>query len=217
MHCDASLAEEFATNLWNRTEAIVARGVVLRKTRLRSAVLVEADGCMYVIKHYFPRSLRFSLKQRIIGSQAYRSYRVGRVLSEAGVRTPRPVACIEHRWRGLHRDCFLVYPHVEGGSLRSSINQGYLNDFEIASAWRQLRSLWEQLISLRVGLRDANIGNFIVDSTGMLWLIDLDDCCIHRSATLAHARLQNRWYQLYRSLRRATRSCEGRSGLLAAA
>jgi hypothetical protein len=206
MHHSGSLPEDFVNSLWERPEEVIAGGNVMRQTHLRSAVLVEHGGQTYVMKHYFERSLRFAVKQTFLGSQAWRSYKVGCALADAGVRTPRPVACIENLRRGFQRDCYLLYPHVEGRSLRSSINAGFMSDVDIAKAWDQLQTLWQQLSSLRVGLRDANTGNFIITSNGTLWLIDLDDSCIHRSSVIARARLQNRWFQVYRSVRRATRT-----------
>lgn len=214
MHYNASLPAELVEELWECPDEVIASGEVLRQTQLRSAVLVDSGLQTYVMKQYFPRSLRFSVKQTVLGSQAWRSYKVGCALADAGVRTPRPVACIENRWRGLQRDCFLLYPHVDGISLRSSINLGYMSDADIARAWNQLQTLWEQLTSLRVGLKDANTGNFIVTSNGTLWLIDLDDSCIHRSSVVARARLQNRWFQVYRSVRRATRTRDRRAAPL---
>jgi hypothetical protein len=206
MHHSTALPDEFIDMLWECPEEVLDSGKALRTTHMRSAVLVSCGAQPYVMKHYFARSLRFALKQAVLGSQAWKSYKVGCVLADAGVRTPRPVACIENLRRGFHRDCYLLYPHVEGQSLRSSINRGYMNDADIANAWDQLYVLWEQLRTLRVGLRDANTGNFIVTSKGVLWLIDLDDSCIHRSSVIARARLQSRWFQVYRSVRRATRA-----------
>jgi hypothetical protein len=205
MHYNNALPDKLIDALWERPEEVIAGGRVMRQTPWRSAVLVESGSQAFVMKQYFSRSLRFCVKQTILGSQALRSYKVGCALADAGVRTPRPVACIDNRWRGLQRDCFLLYPHVEGACLRSSISFGQLNDTDIAKAWNQLQTLWEQLTALRVGLKDANTGNFIITAEGTLWLIDLDDSCIHRSAILARARLQNRWFQVYRSVRRATR------------
>jgi hypothetical protein len=214
MHYNSSLSEGFIETLWERPQDVISSGQVLRQTHLRSAVLVQSGAHTYVMKHYFPRSLRFSVKQTVWGSQAWRSYQVGCALADAGVRTPRPVACIDDRRRGLQRDSFLLYPHVEGISLRTSINRGYMSDADIARAWCQLQLLWEQLTALRVGLKDANTGNFIVTSNGALWLIDLDDSCFHRSSVVARARLQSRWFQVYRSVRRATRTRDRRAAPL---
>lgn len=211
MHYNASLAEDFVDALWERPEEVIASGELMRQTRFRSAVLIESGQCMYVMKHYFQRSLSSRLRQIVFGSQARQSYKVGCALADAGVRTPRPVACIENRRRGLQRDAYLLYPRVEGISLRSSINLGYLSDADIANVWEQLQLLWEQLASLRIGLRDANTGNFIVTANGQLWLIDLDDSRIHGSTIFARARLRSRWFQVYRSVRRASRTRDRRA------
>jgi hypothetical protein len=214
MHYSASLPEGFVDELWECPEVVLENGELLRRTQYRAAVLVESGSQTFVLKHYFRRSLRYSLKQTIFGSQAMRSFNVGCVLANSGIRTPRPMACIDNRWRGLQRDCFLLYPHVDGVSLRRSINLGYMNDADIARTWRKLQSLWEQLTSLRVGLKDANTGNFIVTSNGTLWLIDLDDCRIHRSSVVCRARLQNRWRQVYRSVLQAMRARDREKQLL---
>jgi hypothetical protein len=211
MHFDGSLPEALGEALWECPEEVIAAGTVMRQTRFRSAVLVAWDSQPYVMKRYFQRSLRFSVKQTVVGSQALRSFNVGCALADGGVRTPRPVACVDNRWRGLQRDSFLLYPHVEGHTLRSAINLGYMNDADIAKAWDELQKLWQQLHLLRVGLKDANTGNFVVAPDGELWLIDLDDSCIHRSSVLAGARLHHRWFQVYRSVRRATRTRDRRA------
>jgi hypothetical protein len=211
MHYNASLPEQLIEALWDRPAEVTATGRIMRETPYRSAVLIQAGPQSYVMKQYFRRSRLYGVRRDIAGSQAWRSYNLGCTLADAGIKTPRPVACIYSRRRGPQQDSYLMYPHVEGICLRSAINKGYMRDADITKVRNQLQELWQRLKSLRVGLRDANTGNFIVTSNGDLWLIDLDDSDIHRSALLARARLQSCWLQVHRSIRRAKRTRDRRA------
>lgn len=200
---NVALPAEFVDALRNRPEELAAAGKLMRRTKLREAMLFEWDSRTYVMKHYLEPSLRLTVKRTFGGSQAWRSYQMGCALADAGIRTPRPIACIENRWRRFQRDSYLLYPLVEGRTLSISIVDGHMNDADIQMVWTRLETLWQQLDSLHVGLRDANTGNFIVAPSGDLWLIDLDDSRIHRSATITRLRLRHRWCQLCRSMSRA--------------
>ena len=206
LHYNASLPEELVDALWERPDEVLAAGDVMRKTHLKSAVRIAHESRSYVLKHYFERSLAFAVKKTLRGTQARNAFELGCTLADAGIKTPRPMAYVDNLRQGLCRDCYLLYPFVDGLSLRSSINEGHMNDDDVAKAADQVEKLWNRLTELRVGLRDANTGNFIVSPKGELWLIDLDDSRIHRSALVARAHLLNRWFQVHRSMRRAVRT-----------
>jgi hypothetical protein len=89
--------------------------------------------------------------------------------------------------------------------LRTLINQGLLSDAEIEHAKAQLDEMWRLLSAQKVGLKDANSGNFIVASNGLIWLIDLDGSSIHSNSLIADFRLHISWLQVNRSMRRAAR------------
>lgn len=205
MHHNASLPEDLVEALWEQPERILDSGTVMRKTHLKSAVKIEYGSRSYVMKHYFERSLAFALKKTLRGTQARNAFELGCTLADAGIKTPRPMAYVDNIREGLRRDCFLLYPFVEGLSLRSAINEGHMDDADVARAIDQVEELWNRLIELRVALYDANAGNFVVSPKGELWLIDLDDSRI-RSALFARAHLLNKWFQVHRSMRRAVRT-----------
>lgn len=209
MHHNAALPAELVEALWNHPEQILDSGKVMRKTHLKSAVKVEFGSRSYVMKHYFERSLAFALKKTLRGTQARNAFELGCTLADAGVKTPRPMAYVDNLREGLRRDCYLLYPFVEGMSLRSAINEGHMDDEAVAKATEQVEELWDRLIELRVALYDANTGNFIVSPKGELWLIDLDDSHI-RSPLVARAHLLNKWFQVHRSMRRAVRTRDRR-------
>lgn len=201
---DPSLPPSLTEALWRGPETLLAAGKIMRQTgKSRSTVLVEWGSIRYVLKHYGSRSLRHTVKHSLVGSQARHAYELGCTLADAGVPTPRPVACIDNSGRVLGRDSYLIYPYVEGCSLADAIGSRAIDDRQIEHAERQLEALWQQLIELRVGLRDANTGNVILTPEGRLWLIDLDDCRFHHSGLIARHRLHRRWDQLCRGIGRA--------------
>lgn len=201
---NSSLPAAFVEELWRAPQQLLAAGTTMRKTeKLRATVVVEWESNRYVVKHYGNRSLRHALKHSLIGSQARQSFRLGCRLADAGLRTPRPVACLERREGLTRRDSYLVYPFAEGRSLLHSITEGHLGDLQIEQVARKLKALFRQLIALKVGLRDANTGNFIITPDSQLWIIDLDDSRVHRLRSIAHVRLHRRWKQLCRGIRRA--------------
>jgi hypothetical protein len=205
LHFNAGLLPEYVDALWRDPAKMFAEGKLLRSTPMRAASLLRLDGSPYIIKHYFGCSWRDSIGQAVQGAESFRTYNLGCVLADAGVRTPRPVACLENRVRGKRSDSYLLYPFVEGRMLRSSVNQELLSADQISRVRRQLADMWRQLSQLKVGLKDANAGNFIVTRNGVVWIIDLDGSRIHRNPVAAYVRLHLSWMQVNRSMRRAMR------------
>jgi hypothetical protein len=205
IHCNEALPQPFLDALSHDPAQFFASAKLLRATHMRAAALVRSNGRPYIIKHYFRQPRRLAIGQAIRGSEALRTYELGCLMADAGVRTPRPIACVNNLRRDKFRDSYLMYPFIEGRMLRSSINQELMTDEEIERAHRQLVEMWKQLRKLKVGLTDANAGNFIVTPNGVVWMIDLDGSKIHRNSLVAQIRLQLAWLQVNRSMRRAVR------------
>lgn len=195
-----ALPADLAGTLWEAPETLVDRGEQLRANGARRTVRLQWNSQAFVIKHYVEPTRRHMLKQMVQTSRARATWTFTHRLAAAGIATPRPVACIENRWGLLRRDSFLMYPYIEGRTLRSyfaheaKVSPSLCNQF-----WQQLRELWQRLLELRVSLGDTNLGNFIVAPAGGLWLIDLDKSRFHRAAAAAAPRQQRAWQQLLRS------------------
>jgi tRNA A-37 threonylcarbamoyl transferase component Bud32 len=197
---NAGLAHELKEMLWKQPELLVAAGQPLRCKGVRRTVLLSWGSQRFVLKHYVEPTRRHALKQMVHPSRARSTWTVTHRLAEAGVATPRPVACIENRWGALRRDSFLMYPYVEGRTLRSYF-AGEVDESQssMETLWRQLGDLWRRLAELRVSLADTNVGNFIVSPAGRLWVIDLDKARFHSLAYIAARNQQRGWKQLIRS------------------
>jgi hypothetical protein len=194
------LPSDLTDMLWQRPETLVERGEPLRRGGARRTVRLVWASQTYVLKHYVEPTWRHALKQMVQPSRASATWTFTHRLADAGIATPRPVACVENRWGLLRRDSFLMYPYIDGHTLRSYfIGEAKKSAPLRDRLWQQLHELWQRLLALRVSLGDTNLGNFIVCPAGQLWLIDLDKSRFHRAAAAAAPRQQRAWKQLLRS------------------
>ena len=208
-YCDAALPPDLAEILWTCPESLLARGEPLQVRDLRHVVSFEWASQRFVFKRYVDKTWRHAAKHLMQRSRAWKTWTVSRKLADAGVATPRPVACIENRCGPLRRDSFLMYPYVEGQTLRSYlVNEAGQDDG--GGVWNQLRELWQQLHQLRVSLFDSQTRNFILCPAGQLWVIDLDKARIHRSRFVTAFFQRRAWAQLLHSAASAIRFGEKR-------
>lgn len=194
------LPHDLTETLWNRPQSLVAMGEPLRAQGVRCTVRLCWGGQDYVLKYYREPSWRHTVKRAVQPSRASLTWNVMHKLADAGIATPRPVACFENRFGPLRRDSYLIYPYLEGRTLRTCL----LGDPDDAhtmaeSLWRQLGELWQRLAQLRASLADTNMGNFIVCPAGRLWVIDLDKARFHRLAFAAARQQRRGWKQILRN------------------
>ena len=199
-HCDDSLPEDLAAMLWHEPATLLGRGEQLRANGARRTVRLAWHSTLFVLKHYVEPTRRHAIKQTVQSSRAWSTWKFTHRLADAGIATPRPVACVENRWGPLRRDSFLMYPYIEGRTLRSYFAaEAKQSPVLHQHLWLQLNELWQRLVELRVSLGDTNLGNFIICPAGHLWLIDLDKSRFHHSPGAAAPHQERAWKQLLRS------------------
>src|SRR4051812_37244583 len=146
-----SVRHDLAHVLRTSPASLLDGGELLRSNGARRTVRVCWDGQTYVLKHYVEPTWRHALKQTIQSARARTTWSFTHRLANAGVSTPRPVACIENCWGVLRLDSYLMYPYIEGCTLRA-----YFTGKTDAPAsardrvWQQLDALWQRLVELRV-------------------------------------------------------------------
>jgi hypothetical protein len=199
-HINDALPDSLVAALWTNPKSLVERGDTLQAKGARKTVRLDWESHSYVLKHYVEPTRRHALKQLVLPSRAWKTWEFTHRLANAGVATPRPAACVENRIGLLRRDSFLLYPYIEGRTLRSCIAEDAKRSPTIRDRlWQQIHELWQQLLELRVSLGDTNLGNFIVSPAGQIWLIDLDKSRFHRAADVAAPYQERAWKQLLRS------------------
>jgi hypothetical protein len=153
-----------------------------------------------VLKHYIEPTRRHAIKQLVSPSRAWKTWSFTHRLADLGIHTPRPVACIENRWGALRRDSYLMYPYVEGDTLRHRFYLALNRPAMYGKLLNQVTDLWQRLVEHGVCLSDTHLGNFIFCPAGKLWLIDLDKSRFYRRPAAAAPHQQRAWNQLQRSL-----------------
>lgn len=199
-HYSATLPDDLVTALWTSPASLIDRGEPLRAKIARHTVRLVWNSQSYVLKRYQEPTWRHALKGTVQPARAWTTWKFTHRLADAGIATPRPVACIENRWGLLRRDSYLMYPYVEGRTLRSYFAADAKQSPSLRDRlWQQLHELWQRLLELQVSLGDTNLGNFIISPAGQLWLIDLDKSRFHRAAAVAAPHQERAWKQLLRS------------------
>ena len=206
------LPVDLVETLWREPESLLARSEVLQQRGIRQTVRLDWGPGSFVIKRYVEPTWRHALKQLVVPSRASVTWSTSHLLADGGVLTPRPVACIENRWRGLGLDSYLMYPYVQGETIASYLLRQHDPAQHAARIVEHCEALWQRLTKLGASLADANVGNFIVTAAQDLWVIDLDKARRFRSQALAQRQRQRTWKQLMRSLERtlskASQPCE---------
>jgi hypothetical protein len=181
--------------LWEQPKALVDAGEVLNSRTVRRTVSLRWADCQYVLKHYMEPNFIHALKHSLLPSRAWQAWTSIHTLADAGIATPRAVACVEDQGGRLRKDSYLMYPYIEGQTLTS-----YFKQQETVPAphavWNQLQRLWQSLRPLQVSLADTNVRNFILCPDGRLWVIDLDTTRFHRSAWITAHYHRRSWKRL---------------------
>jgi tRNA A-37 threonylcarbamoyl transferase component Bud32 len=203
-HLDRSLPTELIETLWDNPESLVEAGEVLNSRAVRQTVRLEWGGQSYVLKQYVEPTFGHALKHSLQPSRAWRTWMATHRLADAGIATPRAVACVENPWGQLRRDSFMMYPYVEGRTLTSYFEHR-LKEPSAEQVWRQLGELWQRFAQIGASLADTNVRNFIVCPAGQLWVIDLDTTRFHWSSFTAAHYHRRSWARLVRTAEKVER------------
>jgi len=197
------LPADLADALWQHPERLLNGATVLQHRGVRRTVRIHWAGTSFVLKHFVEPTWRHGLKQLVSRSRARTTWNMMHLLADAGVLTPRPLACVENTSGPFRLDSYLLYAYVPGETIRQHLS-AQPDPLQTATALkRQLATLWDRLKALQVSLADANPGNFIVSSDHQLWVIDLDKARRHRSAFFGEIRRQSTWQRLTSKLAQA--------------
>lgn len=172
--------------------------------RSRGCETIKIGGTSLVVKTDFPlaagrvsvaykRIRRKNLWKVVTGafrrSRASRAWRVGRILQNRGIATPRPIAVVLPRKLDIRGDAFLATEWVEGSSplpeflRRIQFFDGEVRRGKLAVAAASLGRLLGRMHAAGVRHRDLKPSNLlIVESAGGLeaMLTDLDGASVGR-------------------------------------
>lgn len=218
MRIDRSLPTRLAETLWSDPDGLLTSGTMLKDDRRCTVVRLDFGDRQFVLKRYNLRGPLHTAGHLFLQSRASRCWRFGRKLIQAGVRTPRPLACLEHGFGPLRTRSFLLTEFIPGRSLRDHVDRPG-GPFPVSrKIAEEFARLWHRLGALRFTHGDMKSTNFLVSEDERLWAIDLDGMRQHRfAATWTRGRTVD-WNRFLRDWKhapqasRAFRSAVGRFG-----
>ncbi|MCI0333506.1 MAG: hypothetical protein L0228_09815 [Planctomycetes bacterium] len=178
--CDDQLSADLVDAIW--------RGD-LERLLYASTPLQEKDRCI-VVRYDHPAG-PLLIKRHVWGgagrtfrsvgreSSARRCGRLGLELHRAGIPTPLPRACLEHRLGPWGTRSYLVTDYVEGPSLYRYIRFGSQSASELRHVAQQVAHIWQRLVEAGISHNDMKPENFIVDERLDVWLLDLEKVRLH--------------------------------------
>lgn len=192
-----------AEALWQAPHEVMARGARLQARSQRSTVRIDWEGKSFVLKHYGVKTRVAFLKQLVRPPRAWLTWQAGVRLADMGINTPRPAAMVENFLWPLRGESYLLYPYVQGQTLQNWLHAVDSDPVDMSCAIRQqFIDIWNRLINHRVSLADPHLDNFVLDESGKLWVIDLDNTKFHLHRRLAIRKHAHCWRQLHRSAKR---------------
>jgi tRNA A-37 threonylcarbamoyl transferase component Bud32 len=184
----ASLSKDVVERLWSNPDQCMAEGTMLKDGDRCTVVRLDLDGRAMVLKRYNLKGAFHTAVHGLMRSRARWCWRSGRMLMEAGIRTPQPLAMLEERRAGFLRSrSYLLTEFVPGLPLRTWIELDKHEAKDLHAIVAQFARAWRDLNELRLGHGDMKSTNFIVDPEGQLWFIDLDGMRIYPQGPLLRA------------------------------
>ncbi|ELR64001.1 3-deoxy-D-manno-octulosonic acid kinase [Photobacterium marinum] len=163
----------FEPDYWQRNDAIIGQA-----SGRGTTYFIQGKLLQMALRHYW----RGGFFGRLVKDQYFftgwdktRSIcemRLLKLLSDGGVRVPRPVAARAVRNGFLYRSDILTEKVPNAKDLVAIMQQRRLTDSE----WYTIGQLIRKMHDLWVCHTDLNIHNILLDDLGQCWLIDFDKC-----------------------------------------
>ncbi len=178
---DSALFREFLNN----PESMINTAEALKIGNTSTVCKIQVDDHNLVIKRYNIRNWRHGIARALRPSRAARSWRSAHCLDFYGIRTPKPVALVEHRWGPIRKKAYFVSEYCDG---LDGLNYFFSNDIDTeqkAAMAIKLKQLFRQLCSLKISHGDLKATNILIENNQPI-IIDLDSMKEHRSGYIAN-------------------------------
>lgn len=171
---DADLPADLVERIWDDPFALLEDGEKLQdKLRCTVAKIEHPEG-LFTWKHHNWGTVRRTLKKCLAESPAHKSWQDSSYLRAAGIPTPRVRAVFEHRFGPFQHCSYLLTDYIVGTSLYRLMRFERPADAFVEDLAQQVADIWQQLDELGVWHNDFKTENFLVDSSGKVWLIDFE-------------------------------------------
>lgn len=157
--------------LAERPDSVMARGGVLKHDGTTTVIVVGDGSRRWVVKRYNTKNRWHALRRMFRPSRAVNCWNAAAHLLAAGIDTPRPVAAMEERWRGVLRGrSYFIHEFIEGDTLAQRLREGSDGP---AGLVEQAAGIVLRLRETGIVHGDLKATNFLV-SNDDIYLVDLD-------------------------------------------
>ncbi|WP_198264314.1 lipopolysaccharide kinase InaA family protein [sulfur-oxidizing endosymbiont of Gigantopelta aegis] len=135
----------------------------------------------FVVKRYNPKGIAYELKHQAQWSRAKRSWLNAHLLRFMGIKTPEPIAFIEHRPALGKRCSYFICKYQQGQSSWDFFcDSDKNNTINKQPAAENLVKTLLQLCQYQITHGDLKGSNFIIDNNNT-WVLDLDAMTQHKT------------------------------------
>ncbi len=159
-------------------DALMDSGHVLKSGNTCTVCRLSWNGHDIVVKRYNHKGYVHSLRHTIKRSRARWAWLHAHRLGVLNIATPKPLAYIEERRRGLVWKSYLVTRYVDGQTLYEFLRNGISNE-ERSRASQHVSDLLKTLATYGISHGDLKYSNILVTGSGAI-LTDLDGMKVHR-------------------------------------
>lgn len=146
---------------------------ILKDDRTATVGVTSFDGRSVVVKRYNTKGPGHALKRAFRVSRAEHSYRNACRLVELGIRTPAPIAAVEHRLGPIKRRSWYLCEYLPGILLSDWFADRSRLDVEDTPIVDQVVTVFGQMKAAAIAHGDTKATNWLVYG-GRLYLLDLD-------------------------------------------
>lgn len=175
MAWDGNLAEDVATSLWDRPQAVLHQGECLQDKTRTTVARVEFASGSYLLKFHHWAGFWKTVSKSLSVSPNRRSFDYALRLVAVGLPTPRPLAFVEDRFGPLNIRSYLLTEFIDGESLYRVLRYQRLSNELVDHLARQIADIWQLLDNAQFSHNDLKPENFVVDRKHRVWLIDLEN------------------------------------------
>lgn len=198
--------QETARQFVRRLDQLMEEGQIFKRGNTCFVSRVRFGTLDIVVKRYNHKGWLHSLRHTLKGSRARRCWLTAHRLRQWNIPSPRPLAFIEQRTRGILRQSYFLSAFVEGASLDQFLKSSASFE-EKQKLLEQIETLFSRLTQNKMTYGDPKPSNFLLTPQNQPVLIDLDSIRIHRCKPLLQIqknRMQKRFVQKINNVRNAS-------------